>query len=283
VLPPHSLSAEIVLSIEEQTRMLALELGVVGLMNVQFAVKGGEVYILEVNPRASRTVPFVSKATGRPLAKIAAKLMAGETLDSLHLEDAPVPRYVSVKQSVFPFQKFPGADTMLGPEMRSTGEVMGIADTFARAFGKSMLAAGLEIAPPSSRRRVFISVRDEDKPVATHIARRLRSMGYEICATKGTAAALSRARIPADVVNKVHEGTPDVVDAIKSGTIAVVINTTTGAREVRDSYSLRRQTLLANIPYFTTIAATLAACDALEAARGDARVLVKALQEWAAE
>ncbi len=283
VLPPHSLSAEIVLSIEEQTRMLALELGVVGLMNVQFAVKGGEIYILEVNPRASRTVPFVSKATGRPLAKIAAKLMVGETLDGLGLEDAPVPRYVSVKQSVFPFQKFPGADTMLGPEMRSTGEVMGIADTFARAFGKSMLAAGLEIAPPSSRRRVFISVRDEDKPVAAHIARRLRSMGYEICATKGTAAALQRARLPATVINKVHEGTPDVVDAIKSGTIAVVINTTTGAREVRDSYSLRRQTVLANLPYFTTIAAALAACDALEAARGDSRLLVKSLQEWAAE
>jgi carbamoyl-phosphate synthase large subunit len=283
VLPPHSLSAEIVLSIEEQTRMLALELGVVGLMNVQFAVKGGEVYILEVNPRASRTVPFVSKATGRPLAKIAAKLMVGQTLDSLGLEDAPVPRYVSVKQSVFPFQKFPGADTMLGPEMRSTGEVMGIADTFARAFGKSMLAAGLEIAPPESRRRVFVSVRDEDKPVATHIARRLRSLGYEICATKGTAAALARARIPATIVNKVNEGTPHVVDAIQSGTIALVVNTTTGAREVKDSYSLRRQTLLANLPYFSTIAAGLAACDALEAARGDTRVLVKSLQEWAAE
>src|ERR1700722_18695264 len=263
--------------------MLAAELGVVGLMNAQFAVKGAEVYVLEVNPRASRTVPFVSKATGRPLAKIAAKVMAGKTLDDLGVFDIDVPRHVSLKQSVFPFQKFPGVDTMLGPEMRSTGEVMGIADTFARAFGKSMLASGLEIAPPSSRRKVFISVRDEDKPVATHIARRLRSMGYEICATRGTAAALARARVPAAVINKVLEGTPHVVDAIKSGTIAVVINTTTGAREVRDSYSLRRQTVLANLPYFTTIAAALAACDALEAARGDSRLLVKSLQEWAAE
>jgi carbamoyl-phosphate synthase large subunit len=158
VLPPHSLGPEIVLSIEEQTKMLAGELGVVGLMNVQFAVKGGETYILEVNPRASRTVPFVSKATGRPLAKIAAKVMAGKTLDELGVFDISLPRHVSVKQSVFPFQKFPGVDTMLGPEMRSTGEVMGIADTFARAFGKSMLASGLLVAPVGARRRVFISV-----------------------------------------------------------------------------------------------------------------------------
>src|SRR5207302_8707366 len=148
VLPPHSLSPEIVLSIEEQTRMLALELGVVGLMNVQFAVKGGDIYILEVNPRASRTVPFVSKATGRPLAKLAAKLMVGKTLDELRFTDEPLPAHVAVKESVFPFAKFPGVDTILGPEMRSTGEVMGIADTFARAFGKAMTASGLDVSPP---------------------------------------------------------------------------------------------------------------------------------------
>jgi carbamoyl-phosphate synthase large subunit len=282
VLPPHSLGPEIVLSIEEQSKMLAAELGVVGLMNVQFAVKGGDVYILEVNPRASRTVPFVSKATGRPLAKIAAKVMAGMSLDALGVFDFQVPRHVSVKQSVFPFQKFPGVDTILGPEMRSTGEVMGIADTFARAFGKSMLACGLTIAEPSERRSAFISVKNEDKPVACHIARRLRAMGYEIVATRGTAAALARARIPSTIVNKVNEGEPDVVGAILSGTIAVVVNTTTGAREVRDSYSLRRQTLLANIPYFTTIAAALAACDAIEAGRGEGRVAVRSLQEWSA-
>jgi carbamoyl-phosphate synthase large subunit len=222
----------------------------------------------------------VSKATGRPLAKIAAKVMAGKTLDELGVFDIELPRYVSVKQSVFPFQKFPGADTMLGPEMRSTGEVMGIADTFARAFGKSMLASGLVIAAPGEKKRVFISVKDEDKPVACHIARRLRAMGYEIVATRGTAAALTRARIPSVVVNKVNEGTPHVVDAIQSGTIALVVNTTIGAREVRDSYSLRRQTLLANIPYFTTIAAGLAACDAIEAGRGEDHVAVRSLQEW---
>ncbi|MBX3203492.1 MAG: carbamoyl-phosphate synthase large subunit [Labilithrix sp.] len=292
VLPPHSLSPELVLSIEEQTRMLALELGVVGLMNVQFAVKGGDVYILEVNPRASRTVPFVSKATGRPLAKIAAKVMAGRTLDELGATDIEVPRHVAVKQSVFPFTKFPGVDTILGPEMRSTGEVMGIADTFARAFYKSMLSAGLDVRPPGDapagsagkgaegKRSVFISVRDVDKPVACIIARRLRAAGYEIVATKGTAAALQRARIPAAAINKVLEGSPHVVDAIRSGTIAMVVNTTIGAREVKDSYSLRRQTLLMNIPYFTTIPAALAACDALESARGDGGVRVRSLQEW---
>jgi carbamoyl-phosphate synthase large subunit len=284
VLPPHSLSPEIVLSIEEQSRMLALELGVVGLMNVQFAVKGGEVYILEVNPRASRTVPFVSKATGRPLAKIAAMLMVGKTLDELGIDDAPVPRHTSVKESVFPFAKFPGADTILGPEMRSTGEVMGIAETFARAFGKALLASGTALDGPgaqSKRHCVFVSVKDEDKPAAIHIARRLRALGFDVLATRGTAAALSRARVPASVVQKVNEGSPHVVDIIRGGTVAVVVNTTIGAKEVHDSYSLRRQTLLANIPYFTTIAAALAACDALEAAQGDPASRVRSLQEWA--
>jgi carbamoyl-phosphate synthase large subunit len=284
VLPPHSLPPEIVLSIEEQARMLALELGVVGLMNVQFAVKGGEVYILEVNPRASRTVPFVSKATGRPLAKIAAMLMVGRTLDELKIDDAPVPRYTSVKESVFPFSKFPGADTILGPEMRSTGEVMGIAETFASAFGKAMLASGIELAPPPAGRspsRAFLSVKDEDKPAAIHIARRLHALGFELLATQGTAGALARANVVVKVVQKVNEGSPHVVDAIRSGTIAMVVNTTTGAKEVRDSYSLRRQTLLANIPYFTTIAAALAACDALEVARAEPALRVRSLQEWA--
>jgi len=286
VLPPYSLSAEIVLSIEEQTRMLALELGVVGLMNVQFAVKGGDIYILEVNPRASRTVPFVSKATGRALAKIAAQVMVGKTLDDLGVGDFATPRHTSVKESVFPFAKFPGADTILGPEMRSTGEVMGIAETFARAFHKSMLASGVEVGAPergSVRRKVFISVRDQDKPVACLIGRRMRAMGFEIIATRGTAAALQRSRIPAEVINKVNEGTPHVVDALRSGTIAVVINTTTGAKEVRDSFSLRRQTLLLNIPYFTTIAAAVAACDAIEADRVGEGARVKSLQEWHAE
>jgi carbamoyl-phosphate synthase large subunit len=283
VLPPHSLPPEIVLSIEEQARMLALELGVVGLMNVQFAVKGGEVYVLEVNPRASRTVPFVSKATGRPLAKIAAKVMVGRTLDELGVDDGFIPGHVAVKESVFPFAKFPGVDTILGPEMRSTGEVMGIAETFARAFGKAMAASGMPLSLLAKRGlHAFVSVKDDDKPVAVHIARRLRALGFEITATRGTAEAIARARVPVTRVNKVAEGSPHVVDAIRSGKIALVVNTTLGAREVRDSFSLRRQTLLANIPYFTTIAAAVAACDALEAARGDGRTQVRSLQEWMA-
>ena len=282
VLPPYSLPIEVVLSIEEQTRMLALELGVVGLMNVQFAVKGNDIYVLEVNPRASRTVPFVSKATGRPLAKIAAKVMAGKTLDELNVHDLPVPTHVSVKESVFPFSKFPGVDTILGPEMRSTGEVMGIADTFERAFAKSMLASGIDMRRldvKDGRPRAFISVRDEDKPLAIVIARRLRAIGYDIVATRGTAAAIARARVPVEVINKVLEGTPHVVDAIRAGAMSMVVNTTIGAKEVRDSYAIRRQTLLANIPYFTTIAAALAACGSLEATRGES-TRVQALQEW---
>jgi carbamoyl-phosphate synthase large subunit len=227
----------------------------------------------------------VSKATGRPLAKIAAKLMVGKTLDELGIDDAPVPRHIAVKESVFPFAKFPGVDTILGPEMRSTGEVMGISDTFARAFGKAMVASGLDVSTPeeagaaTTRRRAFVSVRDEDKPAVVHIARRLRALGFEVCATRGTHAALARARVPAELINKLNEGTPHVVDALRSGTIGIVVNTTTGARAVRDSFSLRRQTLLANIPYFTTIAAALAACDALEVSRGGR---VRSLQEWGA-
>ena len=281
VLPPHSLPPEIIASIEEQTRQLALELGVVGLMNVQFAVKDGSVYVLEVNPRASRTVPFVSKATGRPLAKLAAKIMAGKTIQELGLTDPLAPTHVAVKESVLPFAKFPGVDTVLGPEMRSTGEVMGLAPTFARAFGKALVASGVDL---SKRGRAFISVKDDDKPAACVIARRLRALGFSIVATSGTAKALERAHIPAESIRKVAEGSPHIVDAIRARTIALVINTTVGAKEIRDSYSIRRQTLLANIPYFTTMSAAMAAVEALEAGFFDpsspAAADVRSLQEW---
>ncbi len=279
VLPPHSLATDIVATIEEETRMLALELGVVGLMNVQFAVKGSVVYVLEVNPRASRTVPFVSKATGRPLAKIAARVMGGKSLDDLGIEDLPVSAHTSVKMSVFPFVKFPGVDTILGPEMRSTGEVMGIARTFGLAMKKALTAAGQKIPLPTDEKplQAFISVKTEDKPVACVIARRLRAIGYSIVATRGTAEAFMRARIPCAIVNKVNEGSPHIVDAMKHGDIAVVVNTTLGAKEVRDSYSLRRQAVLSSIPYFTTSAAALAVCDALEAS---GPLQVRSLQEW---
>jgi carbamoyl-phosphate synthase large subunit len=278
VLPPHSLDADVVTRIESQARALALELGVVGLMNVQFAVKDREVYVLEVNPRASRTVPFVAKATGRPLAKIAAKVMAGKTLDELGIQERALPTHVAVKESVFPFAKFPGVDTILGPEMRSTGEVMGIALAFPAAFDKSIAAAGSALP---EKGRAFISVKDDDKSPACHVARRLRNLGFEIVATTGTAQALTRARIPSERINKVLEGSPHVVDALKENRIQLVINTTQGTKAIADSYSIRRNALLQNIPYFTTIAAALAAVEALEYAhqlRGE--VQVRSIQEW---
>jgi carbamoyl-phosphate synthase large subunit len=277
VLPPHSLDAGIVAEIEGCARALALELGVVGLMNVQLAVKDGEVYVLEVNPRASRTVPFVAKATGRPLAKIAAKCMVGMSLDELGIDDGFLPTHVAVKESVFPFAKFPGVDTILGPEMRSTGEVMGIGQSFALAFDKSLEAAGSALP---TRGRCFISVKDDDKEHACHVARRLRNLGFSIVATGGTAETFARARIPAERVNKVLEGSPHVVDAIRAGNIQMVINTTLGAKAIADSYSIRRNALLANIPYFTTIAAGLAAVDALEVSHLLSSAQVRSIQEW---
>ncbi|HEY4158315.1 MAG TPA: carbamoyl-phosphate synthase large subunit [Polyangiaceae bacterium] len=278
VLPPHSLDSEVVARIEDEARKIALELGVVGLMNVQFAVKDREVYVLEVNPRASRTVPFVAKSTGRPLAKIAAKVMVGKTLDELGVFDRAIPMHVAVKESVFPFQKFPGVDTILGPEMRSTGEVMGIAANFALAFGKSLSASSVRLP---DRGRAFISVKDDDKELACQAARRLRNLGFSILATGGTADLIGRARIPVERINKVLEGSPHVVDAIREGSVQLVINTTQGAKAIADSYSIRRNALLANVPYFTTIAAGVAAVDAMESralsVRGE---IVKSLQEW---
>jgi len=280
VLPPHSLAPEVISEIEANTRALAIELGVVGLMNVQFAIKNGEVYVIEVNPRASRTVPFVAKATGRPLAKIAAKAMVGCSLDEQGVVDQAIPTHVAVKESVFPFNKFPGVDTILGPEMRSTGEVMGVSLNTALAFGKALASAGSKLP---TQGRAFISVQNDDKEIACHLARRLRNLGFSIVATKGTAETLRRARIPAERINKVLEGGPHIVDAIREGSIALVINTTYGEQAIRDSYSIRRNALLASVPYFTTIAAGVAAVDAMEAnsliPRG--RVSgVRSIQEW---
>jgi carbamoyl-phosphate synthase large subunit len=282
VIPPYSLSPALVASIEEQTRLIGLELGVIGLMNVQFAVKGNDVFVLEVNPRAARTVPFVSKATGRPLAKVAAKVMAGLSLDAQGIHDLPIAPHVAVKESVFPFNKLPGVDTQLGPEMRSTGEVMGIARTFARAYGKALRAS---VGGLPRGGRAFISVQDEDKPVAMVIARRLRALGFQIVATQGTAEALARTRVPAERVRKVAEGSPHVVDALREGTIQLVVNTTHGAKAIRDSYSIRRHALLVGVPYFTTMSAALAGVDYLEAADeespGDTLPRVRSVQEWA--
>jgi carbamoyl-phosphate synthase large subunit len=234
--------------------------------------------VLEVNPRASRTVPFVAKATGVPLAKIAAKVMAGLSLSELGIHDRPLPMHVAVKESVFPFSKFAGVDTILGPEMRSTGEVMGIAVNFAAAFEKSLSAAG--VALPDSG-RAFISVKEEDRSQACHVARRLRNLGFGIVATRGTASALSSARIPAEQVNKVQDGSPHVVDMMRDGQLQLVINTTAGTQAIADSYSIRRTALLMNLPYFTTMSAALAGVEALEAMEHSRRVVrVRSIQEW---
>jgi carbamoyl-phosphate synthase large subunit len=282
ILPPSSLDALVVAEIEDTTRKIAIELGVIGLMNVQYAIKDRQVFLIEVNPRASRTVPFVSKATGQPLAKIAAQVMAGKTLDELGVNDIALPAHVSVKESVFPFQKFPGVDTILGPEMRSTGEVMGIAMTTAEAFGKSLMASGFQL-PVSGR--VFISVQDDDKLPACLVARRLRNLGFEIVATRGTARLIERSRVPVQVINKVVEGTPHIVDAIGRGEVQLVINTTQGTQAIRDSYAIRRTALIAGVPYFTTLSAALALVDALEARAqmGTLPPRVRSLQEWHAQ
>jgi carbamoyl-phosphate synthase large subunit len=263
-LPAHALPSGVLAAMRSSTRALALELGVVGLMNVQFAVRGSAVYIIEVNPRASRTVPFISKAIGVPLAKIAAKVMAGAKLADLGFTKEIVTDHIAVKESVFPFTKFPGVDTILTPEMRSTGEVMGIADNFADAFYKALLSAYSELP---DKGKVFISVRDQDKPAAADLARRLSELGFHIIATTGTKATIERSGVTVEHVNKVGEGRPHIVDALRDDEIEIVINTTAGADAIRDSRSVRRQTLLSEVPYFTTIAAASAAVDALEARR----------------
>jgi len=268
-LPPYSLPADLVDEVKRQARMLATELRVVGLMNTQFAIHAGDVFVLEVNPRASRTIPFVSKAIGKPLAKIAAKVMAGRTLAELAMTEVE-PRHVSVKEVVFPFVKFEGVDTILGPEMRSTGEVMGIDTDFARAFMKSWIASGGKV-PTSGT--AFLSVRDADKPAAVEIARRLVNLGFTVVATHGTAAVLSAAGLPVRGINKVLEGRPDCVDAMDNREIQLVINTTEGTQAIQDSVSLRRAALMNGIAYQTTLRGARAALEAIAVAkRGDIRV-----------
>jgi carbamoyl-phosphate synthase large subunit len=261
-LPPYSLTPELQEELRRQTVAMANALKVVGLINVQFAIQDGVVYVLEVNPRASRTVPFVSKATGVPLAKIAARCMAGKKLDEQGVAGEVVPPYYSVKEAVFPFIKFPGADTILGPEMKSTGEVMGVGLTFAEAFVKSQLASGDDL-PASGK--VFVSVRDEDKPRTVEIARKLAVLGFSLVATRGTAAALAAAGLAVTPVNKVQEGRPHVVDMIKNGEISLIVNTVEEKRvAVRDSYVIRRAALQERVPIFTTLDGARAACAGIE-------------------
>ncbi|MFQ5763411.1 MAG: carbamoyl-phosphate synthase large subunit [Rhodospirillales bacterium] len=262
-LPPYSLPAAVIGELERQTATLAQGLSVVGLMNVQFAVKGDDIYILEVNPRASRTVPFVAKATGVPVAKIAARVMTGEPLESFGLpERAPANAHIAVKEAVFPFARFPGVDIILGPEMKSTGEVMGIDADFRRAFAKSQLGAGNRL-PLSGT--VFISVKDRDKDATAALARRLFGLGFELMATDGTSRFLGDKGLRVRRVNKVLEGQPHCVDAIQAGDVHLVINTTEGAQAIVDSYSIRRSALINNVPHYTTMSGAAAAVDAIEA------------------
>jgi carbamoyl-phosphate synthase large subunit len=266
-LPPYSLSKSVVADIERQTETLARALNVVGLMNVQYAVKDGTVYVLEVNPRASRTVPFVAKATGVPVAKIAARVMAGEKLAEFPAVATARDVHVSVKEAVFPFNRFPGIDVLLGPEMKSTGEVMGIDHDFGRAFAKSQLAAGVKL-PLSGT--VFISVRDHDKVPMVAVAKKLIAMGFKIVATGGTAGALNAAGAAAARINKVLEGRPHIVDAMKSGDVHLVFNTTEGALAIADSASIRQTALAGDIPYYTTVAGARAAVEAIAALQSGA-------------
>jgi carbamoyl-phosphate synthase large subunit len=260
-LPPHSLKASTIKEVERQTIALARALNVRGLMNVQYAVQGDEIFVLEVNPRASRTVPFVAKAIGLPVAAIAARVMAGETLKSLNLKPAKV-AHISVKEAVLPFARFPGVDTILGPEMRSTGEVMGLDVNFGRAFAKSQIGAGLKLPLGGA---VFISVKDADKEYAIAPARELVQMGFEIVATSGTARTLEAAGIPVRIIKKVLEGRPHVVDALKNGEIHLVFNTTEGSQALSDSASIRRTALTMKVPYYTTMAGAAAVTQAIQA------------------
>ncbi len=275
-LPPYSLPPAIVRVIEEQTRVLALALGVRGLINIQFAIQGEDVFVLEANPRASRTVPFVAKTMNRPYAAAAAKVMAGVKLADLQLERAGPPTHVAVKEAVFPFGRFPGVDPILGPEMRSTGEVMGLDRDFAAAFAKSQIAAGSALPTKGC---VFLSVRARDKPAIIEPARDLVALGFTLMATIGTALKLQEAGIPVTCVNKVAEGRPNIVDHMKNHAVDLVFNTTEGAQSFRDSFSIRRTALSQNIPYYTTLAGARAATQAIRRLK-NAGLDVAALQSY---
>jgi carbamoyl-phosphate synthase large subunit len=274
-IPPHSLSPELVAEIERQTRELALALGVCGLMNIQFAVKDSDVYLIEVNPRASRTVPFVAKAIGRPIAKIAARVMAGERLDALE----PIVRdveHIAVKEPVFPFARFPGSDPVLGPEMKSTGEVMGIDSDFDLAFGKALIGGGMRLPDGGT---VFVSVKDADKDNIMPAARKMIELGFSIIATGGTADYLASKGLPVERVNKVLQGRPHIVDRLTDGEVQLVFNTTEGWQSLKDSHSIRSTALARKVPYFTTAAGSLAAARAIEALRGHA-LEVRSVQSY---
>jgi carbamoyl-phosphate synthase large subunit len=276
VLPPITLPEKIIELIEKQTKMIASELGVVGLMNIQYAIKNGEVFILEVNPRASRTVPFVSKAIGVPIAKLATQVMLGHSLTELGFTKKINPKHVSVKESVFPFKRFPNINIALGPEMKSTGEVMGIDTSFELAFAKSQIAAGAEL-PTSGT--VFISVHDFYKERIVPVARSFADLGFTIMSTTGTAAYLNVHGVDVQTVLKVSEGRPNVMDYIKNGQIQLIINASIGRKPTEDAHKLRQSAIRYNIPYSTTIAASRASSEAIKALQ-DNHLQVRALQDY---
>lgn len=276
VMPPYSIDAGTLQEIKRQTKELALALRVKGLMNIQFAIKDGEVYIIEVNPRASRTIPFVSKAIGVPLAKLGTKIMVGKKLTELGFTEEIVPNYMCIKESVFPFIKFAGVDTILGPEMKSTGEVMGIDTELGRSFAKAQMASGNELPLTGT---AFISVKDEDKEKASLVARKLSELGFNILATDGTASYLGNLGVNCMLVKKVAQGRPNVVDYMKNGQVQLVINTTFGEEEIAQSYPIRRTSVTQGVPYFTTIAGAQAAAGAIEVLIKEG-LSVKALQEY---
>jgi carbamoyl-phosphate synthase large subunit len=275
-LPPYTMSEGLIEEIADATRRMARALGVVGLMNVQYAVRGAQVFVLEANPRASRTVPFVAKAIGRPLAKYAARVMAGEKLKTLRLTDEIVPEYFCVKAPVFPFNRFHGVDTLLGPEMKSTGEVMGIDRNFGAAFAKAQIGAGNDLPQGG---KVFLSVRDEDKRLLLSLANRLHALGFEILATRGTARALVNSGVPAQLVFKIHEGRPHVLDLIKNQAIGLIVNTPLGRIERSDDRLIRSTAVTMKVPCITTMAAAAATIQALETMRR-APLQVRPLQEY---
>ncbi|MBT5472049.1 MAG: carbamoyl-phosphate synthase large subunit, partial [Nitrospina sp.] len=275
-LPAFSLSSETIKEIKIQTRALAMELKVIGLINIQFAVQNGEIFIIEVNPRASRTIPFVSKSIGVPLAKIAARVMAGKTLKEIGFVKEIQPVHISVKESVFPFNKFSDVDILLGPEMKSTGEVMGIDKNFGRAFAKSQLATGVKLPLQGT---AFISVKNADKQKSIDIAKGLQELGFRILATSGTASHLKGNGVAVENINKVKEGSPHCVEAIETGEIDLVINTTFGEQAIEDSFSLRRSSLNQNLPYCTTIAGASALLGGLKALKKE-DLGITAIQEY---
>jgi len=276
VLPAHDISASHLALLHQHTKDMAMALEVKGLMNVQYAIHDDQVYVLEVNPRASRTVPFVSKATGRPLAKIAARVMVGKSLREQGLVEMPAPKHISVKEAVLPFNKFPGSDGILGPEMKSTGEVMGIGPTFGEAFLKAQLGAGSMLP---LKGKVFISVNNRDKPGVVDVARRLHEAGFTLVATDGTREHLESNGIPAEKILKIHEGRPHVEDAIRSREVVLVVNSPLDEQSQHDDLHVRRAAIMNGVPYTTTLSGAAAAAAGIEA-RLRTPLSVKALQDY---